>query len=132
MSHFIEGILKREGHEVHKVSHGAKALELLGVKQGKSSKTITPELIILDVMMPEIDGYAVAKMLHEDDRTQSIPILMLTGKGQPPDNVQMTPNIKVYLEKPFDPHNLCDMIAAIIGESPTGKPTRKSEKQTGS
>jgi DNA-binding response OmpR family regulator len=120
MAAFIASLLKKDGHEVQRANHGVKALEMLGVKHAAEGDL--PDLIVLDVMMPEVDGYEVARILNDTDSTSSIPILMLTGKGQPSETVEMTPNIKLYLEKPFDPHNFLDMVAAIIGDSGKSAP----------
>ncbi len=69
--------LEKEGYEVFVADDGKKALE--SVKQNK------PALILLDVMMPELDGYEVCKILKKNAKTKNIPVIMLTARGQESD-----------------------------------------------
>ena len=124
MAAFIETLLKKEGHKVRKVYNGAKALEVLGVKEANSAGVPLPDLIVLDVMMPEVDGFTVARLLDKDPNTNSIPILMLTAKGQPSESTELPPNIKLYLEKPFDPESLCEMVSVILQDSGKSGPPK--------
>jgi len=84
-----------------------------------------PDLILLDVMLPEKDGYAVCKELKEDNKTKSIPIVMLTSVGQKltkPDfakAIAVTHRADDYLEKPVDSKELLKRIRKLIG------PTRR-------
>lgn len=72
--HIIEGVLQREGHKTLTAYDGEEALA-----QARQSK---PDLIILDIVMPKMDGYTVCRYLQQDPETAAIPILMLTVKGQ--------------------------------------------------
>lgn len=125
MAAFVETLLKKEGHTVRKVFDGAKALEILGVKEASSAGVSLPDLIVLDVMMPEVDGFTVARLLDKDPNTSAIPILMLTAKGQPGESADLPPNIKLYLEKPFDPESLCEMVSVILEDSGKSAPPQK-------
>lgn len=69
----IEQALKREGYEVHSAKNGAAGLE--------KARVLRPDLIILDVMMPQMDGYEVCWRLKSDRKTAAIDVLMLTARG---------------------------------------------------
>src|SRR5574344_3158372 len=74
-----------------------------GVKAFALAKQEIPDLIILDVMMPEVDGFTVAKRIRENSQTSSIPILMLTALGLLPDKVKgFNIGVDDYLVKPFE------------------------------
>jgi len=69
----------------------------------------------LDIMMPIMDGYTLNMRLQANNRTSSIPILVLTAKGQKMrDLFEMAPNVAAYVQKPFDPKMLRELIAGII------------------
>ncbi len=70
----VKGVLEREGYEILTAFDGVEGLELAQREQ--------PNLIILDILMPRMDGYEVCQHLQADPRTQNIPILLLTVKGQ--------------------------------------------------
>jgi CheY-like chemotaxis protein len=75
-----------------------------------------PDAILLDVMMPDMDGMATFKKLQENSTTQSIPVILLTAKIQPSDRrhyAQIGPIAAIA--KPFDPLNLAGQIAAVLG-----------------
>ena len=105
-------ILEKEGYQVTEANNGQIALDRLGVESGKLS---LPDLMILDIMMPVMDGYALNMKLQSDPRTKGIPILVLTAKGQKMrDLFEMAPNVAAYVQKPFDPKMLRELIAGIL------------------
>ncbi|HBC06767.1 MAG TPA: two-component system response regulator, partial [Rhodospirillaceae bacterium] len=67
-------ILERSGFEVATTTNGRQALEV--------AQSDTPDILILDVMLPELDGYEVLRRLRADARTKTLPVLMVTAKGQ--------------------------------------------------
>ena len=69
----ISGVLKKEGYEVETALDGHD-----GLKRAREGK---PDLIVLDIMMPDIDGYEVCRRLKDDPETRNIAVLMLTAKG---------------------------------------------------
>ena len=74
-----------------------------GIQGFTLAKQEMPDLIILDVMMPEVDGYTVAKRVRENELTKNIPILMLTAMGQLEDKVRgFDIGVDDYLVKPFE------------------------------
>jgi len=107
-------VLEKEGYAVNEASNGQVALEVLGMEPVKA-ETSLPDLLILDIMMPVMDGYALNMRLQAADRTRSIPILVLTAKGQKMrDLFEMAPNVAAYVQKPFDPKMLRELIAGIL------------------
>ena len=74
-------VLEADGHTVGSAGHGVDALERLGVEPAAHEKPL-PDLIVLDIMMPVMDGYQLNMRLQTEARTKDIPILVLTAKGQ--------------------------------------------------
>lgn len=96
----IEAILKKEGFEIETVNGGTEALELL--------KTRTPELILLDVMMPDIDGWGVLKEVRNDERLKQVLVVMLTVKSIKSYTAKKedVSDVINYLVRPFTKENL--------------------------
>jgi len=92
---FLAMNLRMEGFEVDVASDGEQALARV--------RGFAPDLVILDVMMPGIDGVEVTRQLRADPVTTALPIIMLTAKGQTPDKVMgLQAGADDYLVKPFD------------------------------
>ena len=104
----IKFMLEKDGHEVITASNGREALEKV--------EPTNPDLIILDIMMPEIDGYTVNTRLQEKDETKSIPVIILTAKGQMRDLFTLGSNIVAFMEKPFDPKHLREKIQDVLSK----------------
>lgn len=102
----IKFMLEKDGHEVVTASNGQEALDKVEVAR--------PELIILDIMMPEMDGYTVNTRLQEKEDTKTIPVIILTAKGQMKDLFELGTNVVCFMEKPFDPRGLRDKIREIL------------------
>lgn len=113
----IHFILEKDGHQIVEAYNGAEVLEKLGLEPAKSGAQL-PDLMILDVMMPEVDGYTVASRLQENPETRAIPLIILTAKGQMREVFQMSPNVKAYIDKPFDPKNLRELVTSILNGKP--------------
>ena len=106
-------VLEKDGHAISAAANGKVALELLGIDPRQA--VARPDLIILDVMMPIMDGYTLNGLLQREDMTRSIPILVLTAKGQKMrDLFEMAPNVAAYVQKPFDPKMLRELIIGIL------------------
>ncbi len=103
----LEDLLAAEGYIVYKAADGKKALE--------QADAMLPDLIILDVMMPKLDGFEVLKRLKKSDKTMDIPIIMLTVKSTTQDIEQ---GIRLYAEKyiskPFNSEFLLQEIAKSL------------------
>jgi DNA-binding response OmpR family regulator len=106
--------LRNAGYEVITAADGAEAL--------RKARAQTPNLIILDLMLPEIDGMEVNKLLRSDSATAHIPVLMLTAKAGEVDRILgLELGAKDYVTKPFSPRELILRIRNILrqGESKT-------------
>ena len=112
----LKFVLEKDGHKVTEAYNGAEALQKLGVEPELAEASI-PDLILLDVMMPVLDGYSVSSRLASNLRTRSIPLVVLTAKGGMRDLFQLSPNVATYIEKPFDPHKLRELIGGMLRPS---------------
>jgi CheY-like chemotaxis protein len=110
----IKFMLEKDGHTVVEANDGAEALRKLGVEP-RDETTVLPDLAILDVMMPVLDGYAVCTRMHEDPRTRAVPVVVLTAKGATKGVFDAAPNVAAHLEKPFDPKSLRELVAGMTG-----------------
>jgi two-component system alkaline phosphatase synthesis response regulator PhoP len=109
--HFL---LQKDGFEVSRAFNGQDALERVGLAPA-GGQPERPDLMILDIMMPIIDGYTVQSKMAADERTRAIPIVILTAKGQMRDLFGMAPNVVSYIEKPFDPQLLRQKVKELLG-----------------
>ena len=99
--------LEKEGFKVISAKNGEKALQL-AFKEA-------PEMIILDLMLPGIDGLEVCRALKRNDQTSSIPIIMLTAKGGETDIVVgLELGADDYITKPFSPRVLLARVKAVL------------------
>jgi CheY-like chemotaxis protein len=102
----LEFVLKKDGHSVVSAGDGRAGLE--------AALNESPDLIILDVMMPQIDGYSLTGMLREDPKTRNTPVVILTAKGRMRDAFEQSPNVRLYVEKPFEPDELAKSIRPFL------------------
>jgi two-component system phosphate regulon response regulator PhoB len=99
--------LSREGCQVFCASSGEEALRLV--------RSETPDLIVLDLMLPGIDGLEVTRRLKSDPNTKHIPIVMLTAKGEEADIVTgLELGADDYVTKPFSPRILVARVRAVL------------------
>ena len=99
--------LKTAGYEVITAGDGQQALEQV--------KTGSPEIIILDLMLPKLDGYKVCRLLKYDERYRNIPILIFTARAQGEDiKLASECGADAYLTKPFDPQVLLSKIEELL------------------
>ena len=109
IARLIEFKLKKEGYEVTWKENGEEAL--------KAIKADKPDLILLDVMMPVMDGYEVLRRLKEDENLKSIPVVMLTARAQEKDVVKgIDLGAEDYITKPFHPAELLARVKRILGK----------------
>jgi DNA-binding NarL/FixJ family response regulator len=103
----VKDYLEFRGYEVVTAENGRKALEVLDLE--------IPDMIICDVMMPEMDGYTLVEHVRKDPRTNWIPVLFLSAKGQSQDRVKgLNTGADVYMVKPFEPEELVAQVEASL------------------
>ena len=104
MVRFIRLNLEQDGFQVISAYNGTEALEQV--------RTRLPNLILLDVMMPDIDGFEVLKKIRE---ASSVPVIMLTAKGEEDDRVKgLELGADDYVTKPFSPRELVSRVKAVL------------------
>ncbi len=104
---FVEVNLRLEGFDVVTASDGEQALH--------HAYDLNPDLILLDVMMPKVDGFEVCQRLRSDGRTKNISIIMLTAKSLSADKVVgLTAGADDYMIKPFDPTELVARVKSAL------------------
>ncbi|MBW4577530.1 MAG: response regulator transcription factor [Aphanothece sp. CMT-3BRIN-NPC111] len=106
----VQDYLVFKGYEVITAENGREALEVLAQE--------IPDMIICDVMMPEMDGYAFVGHIRQDPQTSWIPVLFLSAKGQSQDRVKgLNTGADVYMVKPFEPEELVAQVEASLKHS---------------
>lgn len=101
--------LEANGYEVIEAEDGAVGLDL--------ARNQNPNLIMLDIMLPKMDGYKVARLLKFDEKYRKIPIVMLTARSQKNDReTGLTVGGDAYLTKPYKPQEMLDTIAKLLAE----------------
>ena len=103
-------ILEKSGHAVSSVGNGQEALRVLGVDPSNEA-AVLPDIVILDVMMPIMDGYTAAIAIHNNPRTTALPLLVVTAKCDMRHLFEAMPSVVGFFEKPFDPKNLREAIS---------------------
>ena len=100
--------LERAGCEVVKARTGDEALRL--------ASELAPDLAVLDVMMPGLDGYEVTRELRRAERTSAMPIILLTARAQEADVARgMAAGADEYVRKPFDARDLRERVQKLLG-----------------
>ncbi|MEW6475419.1 MAG: response regulator [Actinomycetota bacterium] len=103
----LEVNFEMEGFEVVGASDGAEGLQ--------RAREVRPDIVVLDVMMPRMTGYEVAKALREDDGTAHIPIIFVTARAQSSDVERgMELGVDDYVTKPFDPLDLIARVNTLL------------------
>ncbi len=106
----VKDYLEFRGYQVITAENGREALEVLDRQ--------IPDMIICDVMMPEMDGYALVQHIRQDSRTNWIPVLFLSAKGQSQDRVKgLNTGADVYMVKPFEPEELVAQVEASLKQA---------------
>ena len=114
--HILDFSLGMEGYEVITALDGEQALERM--------KSERPDLVVLDIMMPKLDGYEVCKAIKSNPSTKQTPVILLSAKGR---NVDQKLGFDVgaddYITKPFSPRKLVERINQLLGQQVTERPT---------
>ncbi|MCS6951033.1 MAG: response regulator [bacterium] len=104
--------LERHGYEVVTASDGKDALEKVATEK--------PDLVVLDVMMPYMDGFEVLQTLRKNPETRELPVIMLTAKAQDADVFRgWQSGADLYLTKPFNPMELISFVKRIFKSKET-------------
>src|SRR6185369_8162417 len=115
----IQFNLKAAGYEVITADDGTEAI--------KKARTVQPALVVLDVMLPEVDGLEVCKTLRREPATAAIPIIMLTAKAGEIDRVLgLELGADDYLTKPFSPRELVLRVKALLRRRTPSEPQPES------
>jgi DNA-binding NarL/FixJ family response regulator len=106
----VKDYLEFRGYEVITAENGQEALDVL--------QKDTPDMIICDVMMPQMDGYSLVEHVRQDPRTSWIPVLFLSAKGQSQDRVKgLNTGADVYMVKPFEPEELVAQVESSLKQA---------------
>jgi len=107
ITQIMEFSIGAEGYEVVTASNGEEAITKARKEQ--------PNLIILDIMMPKVDGYEVCRVLKRDPLTKRIPVILLTAKGREIDKrLGYEVGASDYVVKPFSPSQLIDKVNSYL------------------
>lgn len=107
ISNMLQLYFKSQGYEVHGAMRGSAALDLARDK--------LPNVIVLDIMLPDIDGYEVCRRLRTNLRTSHIPIIFLTQKDERSDKIRgLELGADDYITKPFSPREMVARVKAVL------------------
>lgn len=108
MTYLIKMILERKGYEIISTNDGMEGFEVIEREK--------PDLVLLDLMMPNIDGWDIYHQLKSNENTNKIPVIVISAKAQPIDKVLGLQIAKVnnYISKPFRPQELLESIESIL------------------
>ena len=108
MIDLVRLILSRKGYQVIGAIGGQEGLEII--------KRIKPDLVLLDLMMPDIEGWDVFQQIRADEATRHIPVIVITAKTKSIDKILGLQIAKVddYISKPFSPQMLLDSVNRVL------------------
>jgi two-component system alkaline phosphatase synthesis response regulator PhoP len=110
MVNLLSTILEIDGFETQRALSGREAFDMLAIG--------VPDMVLLDIMMPEMDGFEVLARLREDPTTKRLPIIMLTARTDDKDIFEgWRRGADEYVTKPFDPHDLVEIIKMVLSRS---------------
>jgi len=113
----VKDYLEFRGYDVVTADNGRQALEILEQED--------PDMIICDVMMPEMDGYTLVEQVRENPKTNLIPFLFLSAKGHSADKVKgLNRGADVYMAKPFEPEELVAQVESSLKQASRLLPPR--------
>lgn len=118
----VQAYLEESGFEVSVASNAQQGWELLQTK--------LPDLVITDVMMPQVDGYQFLKQMREDPRFKALPVVFLTARGMTSDRILgYQAGCDVYISKPFDPDELVAIVQNLLQRRAAQNSEEGSETQ---
>jgi DNA-binding NarL/FixJ family response regulator len=111
----VKDYLEESGFAVQVASNAREGWDLL--------QQNTPDLVISDIMMPQVDGYQFLKQMREDPRFKRLPVVFLTAKGMTTDRIQgYNSGVDAYIPKPFDPDELVAIVENLLDRRPATQP----------
>jgi len=110
--YLVKVLMEREQFEVIEAFNGREALNRITGEFGVQKAM--PDVIVLDIMMPEMDGYTFQSKLQEMDEFGRVPIIILTARGQMKDLFEVFPNTFAFVEKPFEPSHLVKIVKDAV------------------
>ena len=112
MIDLVKLILSRKGYDVIGAVGGREGLDII--------RKQIPDLVLLDLMMPDIEGWDVYQQIRAEETTKHIPVIVVTAKAQNIDKVLGLHIAKVndYISKPFSPQELVASVARVLNEEP--------------
>jgi DNA-binding NarL/FixJ family response regulator len=111
----VKDYLEESGFAVQVASNAREGWDLL--------QQNTPDLVISDIMMPQVDGYQFLKQMREDPRFKRLPVVFLTAKGMTTDRIQgYQSGVDAYIPKPFDPDELVAVVENLLDRRPATQP----------
>lgn len=117
--HILSAVLKRGGYAVSVAKNGAEAVEIV--------RQENPALILLDVMMPKMDGFEVCQEIKGSEETSGIPILMITARKDPESRKRgLEVGASEYLVKPIHPAEVLRKVQEYLGDDRSSPPSLKS------
>ena len=112
--------LQQAGFEAEAVLNGADALQ-------RVTESL-PDLVILDLLLPEVDGLEVCRLLKRNPKTEAVPVIMLTAKGEEIDRiVGLELGVDDYITKPFSPREVVLRVRAVLRRSAVDQPTSANQ-----
>jgi DNA-binding response OmpR family regulator len=117
----LRATLEADGFAVVTADSGATAVAVLNAER--------PDIVVLDVMMPEMDGFETLRLIRSQSQTPSVPVIMLTARTGDIDKMQgFQSGADDYLTKPFNPNELLARIAAVLRRSSGAAPVTTSQE----
>lgn len=111
----IQRIVEKLGHQTLTAEDGAAGVEV--------AKAELPDLILMDVVMPNLNGFQATRTLSRESTTRDIPVVLVTTKDQDTDRMWgMRQGARAYLTKPFSESDLSDVIGRLLGDPATAQP----------
>jgi DNA-binding response OmpR family regulator len=104
-------LLRADGYDVVEAADGAQALEL--------TRSVLPDLLVLERTVPGMDGFGVIEALSEDPRTAAIPVVLLSDQPTEEEVLRgLSLGVKDYIAKPFNPRDLSDRVRLVLWRTP--------------
>jgi DNA-binding NarL/FixJ family response regulator len=117
----VQAYLEDSGFTVYSASNAQEGWELL--------QQHSPDLVISDIMMPQVDGYQFLKQLREDPRFTTLPVVFLTARGMTADRIQgHRAGVDAYLPKPFDPDELVAIVENLLERRAATNPSDEGDQ----